>query len=331
MGKNPKISIIIPVYNTEQYLRAAVESVINQTYENKEIILVDDGSTDSSPKICDEYASTYAYIKVIHQTNAGLSAARNAGIENSTGDYIAFLDSDDEYGDKNMIAYYAGIFMQNPSLDLIQFPTIWYWNENKFSISGQVKEILNGNIKIGQHFSSDVITRTACDKIYNKQIFNIANFAVGRYFEDVWFMTDIIPFLNNVLIDNFGSYKYKIREGSITQSKYTLIKCKQKIETQLKFIRILINYNKNTYNHINNFIHLQDKFLRFNLERNSNDFLCFHKQIMETIPNVYGIIRYSKSFSINKIIQIMLTKAFGIKLSILFYNLKNGCASKRPT
>ena len=95
--QDPLISVIIPVYNVAPYLREAVDSAINQTYRNLEIIMVDDGSTDGSGDICDEYASRDPRITVIHQKNCGSSSARNAGLDRATGEYIAFLDSDDAY------------------------------------------------------------------------------------------------------------------------------------------------------------------------------------------------------------------------------------------
>ena len=91
----PKVSVIIPVYNVEKYLNRCIESVVNQTYTNLEIILVDDGSPDNCPQMCDEWASKDCRIKVIHKENTGAGLARNAGIENATGDYITFVDSDD--------------------------------------------------------------------------------------------------------------------------------------------------------------------------------------------------------------------------------------------
>lgn len=91
-----KLSVVVPVYNVEQYLKRCVDSIINQNYPNIEIILVDDGSKDSSGKLCDFFAKQDKRIKVIHQTNGGLSSARNTGIENASGYYINFLDSDDE-------------------------------------------------------------------------------------------------------------------------------------------------------------------------------------------------------------------------------------------
>ena len=95
MENQALISVIIPVYNVEEYLHECVDSVINQTYKNLQIILVDDGSTDSSGKICDEYAENDKRITVVHQKNGGLSVARNTGLSNAHGDYVYFLDSDD--------------------------------------------------------------------------------------------------------------------------------------------------------------------------------------------------------------------------------------------
>ena len=95
MKNNPVVSVIIPVYNVEKYLEECIDSVLAQTYQNIEIILVDDGSTDSSGLICDRYAEKNTNISVIHQKNSGLSAARNSGLNKANGDYIYFLDSDD--------------------------------------------------------------------------------------------------------------------------------------------------------------------------------------------------------------------------------------------
>jgi glycosyltransferase involved in cell wall biosynthesis len=95
MNRKPLVSVIIPVYNTEKYIRQCVDSVINQTYKNLEIILVDDGSTDNSTQICDCYAARDERVSVIHKENGGVASARNAGIKRINGDYFTFVDSDD--------------------------------------------------------------------------------------------------------------------------------------------------------------------------------------------------------------------------------------------
>ncbi len=102
MSDNPLISVVIPVYKVEPYLRECVDSVISQTYKNLDIILVDDESPDSCPAICDEYAERDSRVRVIHRKNGGLSAARNSGIDIARGEYITFIDSDD-YVSRHML------------------------------------------------------------------------------------------------------------------------------------------------------------------------------------------------------------------------------------
>ena len=134
---NPLISVIIPVYKVEKYLEKCVDSVINQTYKNLEIILVDDGSPDNCPKICDEYAKKDKRIKVIHKENGGVGSARNKGMEKAVGEYITFVDSDD-WLEKNFIQ--EMLFIINKYK--VDYVTCGYYRvyENK-------KEIINGNLE----------------------------------------------------------------------------------------------------------------------------------------------------------------------------------------
>ena len=112
MEKQPLISVIVPVYNVENYLPRCLDSIINQTYTNLEILLVDDGATDNSGKLCDEYAQKDNRIRVFHKENGGVSSARNMGLDNATGEYIAFVDSDD-YIDKCMYEIMLNSSVQN--------------------------------------------------------------------------------------------------------------------------------------------------------------------------------------------------------------------------
>ena len=114
---SPKVSIIVPIYNTEQYLGHCLDSIKNQTHQNLEIILIDDGSTDNSGKIADDYAKKDSRIQVFHQKNAGQSAARNTGIKNATGEYISFIDSDDEI-DQTFIESLLDGFTEDTSLSV---------------------------------------------------------------------------------------------------------------------------------------------------------------------------------------------------------------------
>ena len=115
-----KISVIIPVYNAEQYLKDCVDSIINQSYQNFELILVDDGSSDNSPKICDDYAAKDNRIIVIHKSNNGVSAARKTGLDNASGDYIMYVDSDD-WLDINTMERCIGVVHKNPKIGCVMF------------------------------------------------------------------------------------------------------------------------------------------------------------------------------------------------------------------
>ena len=132
---NPLISIIIPVYNTAKYLPRCLDSVLKQTYQNLEIIVVDDGSTDNSPKIIKEYATKDNRIKVIHQKNAGLSAARNTGITKATGKYISFVDSDDEISHNMIKKLFDVLQRNNTDISVCSFKEVY--PDNKVTHFGQ--------------------------------------------------------------------------------------------------------------------------------------------------------------------------------------------------
>lgn len=120
-----KFSIIIPVYKVEEYLKECVDSVLIQNYNDFEVILIDDGSPDKCPEICDEYAKNDARVKVIHKKNGGLSSARNAGMDAATGDYIVFLDSDD-WIDQGCLSGFANVLNKNSVELLMTTKTSWY-------------------------------------------------------------------------------------------------------------------------------------------------------------------------------------------------------------
>lgn len=127
MKATPLISVIVPIYQVEAYLEECLDSILNQTYRQLEIILIDDGSTDRCGDICDRYASQDSRIKVIHQTNQGLSAARNAGMDMATGEFISFIDSDD-YIDPHFYEKMVQGFLNYPEAPIIVCLT--YKDEN---------------------------------------------------------------------------------------------------------------------------------------------------------------------------------------------------------
>ena len=212
------ISVVIPVYNVEKYLNKCVDSVLQQTYSEIEIILVDDGSTDKSGKICDNYIKKDSRIKVIHKENGGLSSARNAGIENAIGEFICFIDSDDfielemlEKLVKSMLDYNADMAICNRN----------HLFENgkkyvKFDMLNQIKEMnnLEALFELNNFKYFDI---SACGRLYKKSLFSNIKFPVGKLCEDYYVMYRIIEMCNKILYISQPLYNYFQRKGSITK------------------------------------------------------------------------------------------------------------------
>ncbi len=185
MGK--KVSVIVPVYKTEKYIVRCVESLITQTYENLEILLVDDGSPDNAGKICDEYADKDARIKVIHQKNAGQSAARNNALKIAAGDYFCFVDSDDYIAPDMIEKLYR--LTEDASADISMVDYLTFTGE-KAEISdeavGAEPEVMN-NIQMIRniHTVKDELYVVMWGKLFKRELFNGIEFAEGRICEDL--------------------------------------------------------------------------------------------------------------------------------------------------
>ena len=216
-------SIIIPVYNVEKYLNQCVDSVLEQDFTDYEIILVDDGSTDNSPTICDKYAEKYTQIKVIHKTNGGLSDARNFGIKEAQGDYLIFLDSDDFWNGRNILSELHNIIVErNPDMiihELSSFYDLGKIVPRKF----KNKDIQNFSFDFKRDLKklvdNDVYYATACNKIIRTSIVkkNEIEFPKGKLHEDVAWCANIIPYIRSYALYSNPFYYYrKERQGSLT-------------------------------------------------------------------------------------------------------------------
>lgn len=155
----PFVSLIIPVYNVEKYLKQCVDSVLEQNIDNLEIILVDDGSPDSSPKICDDYAKKYKNVRVIHKENGGLSSARNAGIVAAMGEYLAFMDSDDWWNHKVCVSDIIKYIESNKTIDMFLFTSFDFVEED-------------GYFKRNEHFRFDKIKDDTIENYYQSLLDN---------------------------------------------------------------------------------------------------------------------------------------------------------------
>lgn len=245
-----KVSIIIPIFNVEKYVHKTIDSVTNQTEKDIEIILVDDGSTDGSGKICDEYALKDERIRVIHKTNGGLSSARNAGIKVASSDYIMLLDGDD-FLNAHAVSILNETMEKYPS-DFIQFhyqevrendnDLIENHNEQIYQ-AHSLQEMYSNLYKAGGEFAS------ACTKMYRKDVIKEVLFKNIRHEDEMW-CTDAfrngmtVTYIPNVL------YYYVMRENSIIHSSFNLKKLDvfKVIDERIKTLE---------YNNLQEYIHIE--------------------------------------------------------------------------
>lgn len=212
---NMKVSVIIPVYNVEKYLFRCVKSVIDQTYENIEIILIDDGSEDNSGKLCDNYVQLDNRIKVIHQQNGGLSSARNKGIELATGDAICFLDSDD-YISKGCIEEMTSLMEKyNADVSIIQMKYIREDENEESQSEGKLIKVLDSQDAIEESLYQRNFTCCAPAKLYKRSVIGEVRFPVGRISED---LATCHLFLDNadwIVYSDYYGYYYRQHATSI--------------------------------------------------------------------------------------------------------------------
>lgn len=217
MRKEPLVSIIVPVYNTEMFIVRCIESILQQTYKNIEILLINDGSTDMSGIICEKYAFRDQRIKYFKQANQGLSAARNKGLDNVTGEYILFVDSDD-YLDENAVETFLNIAVsENADITILEVKTetvqgLQYSPKKELSVasSEQLREKILKD-KIGNH----VIT-----KCFKKDLWNSVRFPLGLVYEDLFIMPRLVSVANKIVYRCEAVYFYnRCNENSLTYGK----------------------------------------------------------------------------------------------------------------
>lgn len=218
------VSIIVPVYNVENYLIECIESAIKQTYHNLEIILVDDGATDASGKICDMYVHKDERIKVFHKQNGGLSDARNTGIEKATGEYIYFFDSDDilpSCAIEKMLNVCVKEDADMAIAGVEKFVDDKLPQSNKKS-EAQSGKTLNKTETIRRMLLHDGFGHEAWGKLYKKEIWKYERFPKGKLYEDYATIYKITCGCSKVTVLTENLYWYRIRSGSIMKSKLTI-------------------------------------------------------------------------------------------------------------
>ncbi|MCX4302502.1 MAG: glycosyltransferase [Clostridia bacterium] len=214
------ITIVVPVYKVEQYLDKCVNSIINQTYKNLEIILVDDGSPDNCGKMCDEYAKNDNRIVVIHKENGGLSDARNAGIEIAKGKYISFIDSDDYVTEDYVEFLYALISNNNVEVSICAHTVIYDTGLILEKATGE-NIILDAKTAIERILYDEGLDTSAWAKLYETNLFKNIKYPKGKLFEDSATTCKILSLCTGVAVGSESKYFYLIRNNSITKTVFS--------------------------------------------------------------------------------------------------------------
>lgn len=245
---NELISIIVPVYKVEKYLNRCIDSILNQTYTNFECILVDDGSPDNCPTICDEYSKIDSRIKVIHKSNGGLSSARNAGLDICQGEYVCFIDSDDWIADNYLKELYNSIKTYNADIAICGMVTI---DENNNIV--QPTELSN-NIFSREDILKKLICEnsfeyvTVCNKLFKIKLFQSNRFFEQRNNEDLIIIHSLYMKTSLVITSNLQLYYYFQRKNSIMHKVKTI---NNYLDLFYAFCDRIIVFEKNGFNYLN--------------------------------------------------------------------------------
>ena len=289
-----KVSVIVPVYNVEKYLVKCLDSIINQTYKDIEIILVDDGSTDNSGKICDKYALKDERIYVIHNSNSGVSYARNCGINKAKGKYILFIDSDD-FIDKNYVQELM-FPIQREDYDLV------ICNVNDFYIDKNINECRNikEELLIGNFFDDYWylinLLRVPVVKLYKTDIIKTYNILFPENIvsgEDQIFNFKYYNFVRKYKFINKALYNYFHRENN-SLSKIRTLKTFEMLKEKLYIERDFLETKKvkNRELILNN--HIIDTVVNFSvLEQYNNSYKDFKRRILDLKKILYETDKYS--------------------------------------
>lgn len=218
---NPKISIIVPIYNVENFIHECIDSIIGQTFKEFELILVNDGSTDRSGEICDEYSKKDIRIRVVHKENGGQSSARNTGISLVQGDYIGFIDSDD-WVQQNMyqVLYEKAI---ETDADIIACNIVEYHKDStkRLYCNDPSDRLFERDAALKEIYLNERLTFSPCNKLYKRKLFKELRFKEGSILEDMDFAYRIIHKSNNIFYTGKPMYFYRYNDQSTMRKTFS--------------------------------------------------------------------------------------------------------------
>jgi len=316
---DPNLSIIVPVYNVENYLAQCVDSIINQPYNDFELILVDDGSTDKCGEICDSYAESDKRIKVIHKENGGLSSARNVGLDIAKGKYLSFIDSDDfiseDYYQQNI-----QFMLSNSKIDILVSQFCRFDNNNN-SVVFNKKRLLQKKADIVSYMMSTEYIGSAWINIYKKNIFLNVRYPEGKIFEDGYILTEIVDKANCVYISDIGIYYYRMRKDSIMGSKKSQKYWCDILETHNKQLDYCYTISDNKKLFLGKYKICHLALIYAFIEYPDGPFQKYINKFQSYEYNILQLLRVDASFK--EILKLYMLKKIGFKRMISFYKLLN--------
>ncbi len=220
----PRISVIVPVYKVEKYLHECIDSILSQTFSDFELLLIDDGSPDKCGEICDAYATTDKRVKVIHQKNRGLSAARNSGLDIACGRFVTFIDSDDVVNIYYLEALYRMHIQYNADVVVSSFSSFINCYAQKEQCISEDVICMSSKGAVLSVYSSNVdrIPIVSCGKLYDIRLFDAVRFPIGKIHEDQYVTPIVLYMAKRVVWLKAPIYGYRKREGSIMNVGFSL-------------------------------------------------------------------------------------------------------------
>ena len=315
-----KISIIIPVYNVEKYLRKCLDSVVNQTYKNLEIVIVQDFSTDNSLKIINEYDKKYKNIKVFEGKKIGVGAARNVGLDNCTGKYVIFLDSDDYMESTTIEKLYNSIIKNNSDMAICGF-----YREDEDTHKIYSKEMVSNQLEVidvGENNISDIafMFPAPWGKLIKKSVIGKNRFVLERDIagEDLLFLLNYIINVKKISYINQPLIHYIIRKNSLTKS----LSNKHILSFQKELLKVKEKYNKLNLYYLNLldlvvFIHMAIALPHRMAEGKSKDLKKIIMQIKDYMDSNFSNWRNIKLYCTKK----SFVTSIGIYISVLMYKI----------
>lgn len=319
-SQEPLISVIVPIYNVEKYVEKCVQSILNQTYKNLEIILVDDGSTDESPQIIDRIAKKDVRVKCVHKTNGGLSDARNKGVEMASGEYLGFVDGDDWIHPQMYEILYKSLKETDTDMSCCDWMTC---DEDVFITPKDMATIEN---KIyDRNFAMEYVgdlKAAACNKLYKRELFNEVRYPYGKIHEDEFVIHKLIFLCEKISLVDSALYYYVQREGSImrTESMKGINDAIEAWEDRLTFIdenwctmygRVVNSYCE----------YLLDRYFYYKKEKNADIKKLYYTKIKALIQNNKEEISHKYKLFIFSPMMFKAKKTFDEKIKLLINDI----------